>query len=129
MIIPPIIVRTFSLYEKFFTDEQGGLHPNPKTYCHPSFPGSSTMEQLEHYRFYQSREDAPYEIAIQSGVAGSGGYGGERRDILPQTWFAGSWDEFLDHFLAAYPADVWFLTRDELAHFPGLRQFLGFGQE
>lgn len=100
-------------------------NPNGKSYTRPLREGSKSMEWLEHYCFcHYDDKDPKYTIILQSGWGRNEGGGCE--DVLPKEWFEGTWDEFLTHYIAKYTSENFFITREELEIWPGLKEFLGF---
>lgn len=109
--------------EKFTTFDF--KNPQGKSYSHPLHEGSSSLEWLEQYCFYRSKGKNPkYTVYLQSGWGRNEGGGCE--DPLPKEWFKGSWDEFLTKYIAKYKPEDFFITREELENWPGLKEFLGF---
>ena len=109
------VVRTFSVYD--FEKEAGvRLIGDPKF-----------GKRLERYAF-ERRGDGRFALAFQAGWPGGTGHwdGAGNSFALPKEWFAEDWPAFLDQLTARFPEEKYGLSREELAAFPGLKEFLGF---
>ena len=85
------------------------------------------QERLERYAF-QKKEDGTFSLEVQAGWPGGTGHwdGAGNSFSLPSEWFSGSFEQFLDQLTERYPAKEYGFGREELAGFPGLRDFFGF---
>ena len=85
------------------------------------------QERLERYAF-QKKEDGTFSLEVQAGWPGGTGHwdGAGNSFSLPSEWFSGSFEQFLDQLTERYPAKESGFGREELAGFPGLRDFFGF---
>ena len=76
---------------------------------------------LEDYTF-RTHELGGYSVFCQTGDRVTGG---SRTFFIPNSYFKGSYDEFLDRYIKLVPPSFGF-TREELAEDPKLKKFLGF---
>lgn len=76
---------------------------------------------LERYEF-RSHKLGGYSVFLQAGDRTAGS---SRTEFLPESFFEGSFDDFLDKYIELIPSHFGF-TRDELKKAKGLKKFLGF---
>ena len=90
--------------------------------------GPKEKVRLERYAFIK-RSGGSCALAVQVGWPGGTGHwdGAGNSFPLPEEWFAGSFALFLRKLTERYPAEEYGYGQEELAAFPGLEDFLGFG--
>lgn len=77
---------------------------------------------LEIYNF-RLHELGSYSTFVQAGDRTTGG---SREFYLPQSFFGGTFEEFLDKYMELVPGGAFGLYRSDLENTKGLKEFLGF---
>lgn len=77
---------------------------------------------LERYEF-SSHEQGGYSVFVQAGDRVTGG---SRTFYIPQDYFKGTYDEFLDKYVKLVYPRAFGMSREDLDNTKGLKEFLGF---